>query len=100
MTEVDSGRAWFTAFLGFAAMFVTVGTGFSYGVLVLPVLGWPLLDARRQRLVATMIAFAAVPAGLLAVGVAAAWQARLPGDDVAWNAVPEPDTVHARPEMQ
>jgi len=37
MTEVDSGRAWFTAFLGFAAMFVTVGTGFSYGVLVLPV---------------------------------------------------------------
>lgn len=30
------------------------------GVLVLPVLGWPLLDARRQRLVASMIAFAAV----------------------------------------
>ena len=30
------------------------------GVLVLPVLGWPLLDARRQRLVASMVAFATV----------------------------------------
>lgn len=30
------------------------------GVLVLPVIGWPLLDARRQRLVASMIAFAVV----------------------------------------
>jgi hypothetical protein len=28
------------------------------GALVLPVLGWPLLDARRQRLVAAMVAFA------------------------------------------
>jgi predicted MFS family arabinose efflux permease len=37
MTEVDSRRAWLTAFLGFAAMFVSVGTGFSHGVLVLPV---------------------------------------------------------------
>lgn len=36
-TEIESGRAWLTALLGFAAMFVTVGTGFSYGVLVLPV---------------------------------------------------------------
>lgn len=37
MVEVDSRRAWLTVLLGFAAMFVTVGTGFSYGVLVLPV---------------------------------------------------------------
>lgn len=35
--EIDSRHAWLTALLGFAAMFVTVGTGFSYGVLVLPV---------------------------------------------------------------
>lgn len=35
--RVESRRAWLTAFLGFAAMFVTIGTGFSYGVLVLPV---------------------------------------------------------------
>lgn len=47
-----------------------------------------------------MIAFAAVPAGLLAVAVAAAWQARMPRDDVAWNAVPGPDTRHARLETQ
>lgn len=37
MTEVGSRRAWLTVLLGFAAMFVTVGTGYSYGVLVLPV---------------------------------------------------------------
>lgn len=36
MTEVDSRPAWLTVFLGFTAMFVTVGTGFSYGVVVLP----------------------------------------------------------------
>lgn len=35
--EIESRHAWLTALLGFAAMFVTVGTGFSYGVLVLPV---------------------------------------------------------------
>jgi hypothetical protein len=34
------------------------------GVLFLPVLGWPLLDARRQRLVAAMVAFAVVLAGV------------------------------------
>lgn len=37
MTEAQSRRAWLTVVLGFVAMFVTVGTGFSYGVLVLPV---------------------------------------------------------------
>ena len=37
MTEADSRRARLTVVIGFAAMFVTVGTGFSYGVLVLPV---------------------------------------------------------------
>lgn len=36
MTEPDSPRAWVTALLAFAAMFVTVGLGFSCGVLVLP----------------------------------------------------------------
>lgn len=35
-TDLDSRRSWLTAFLGFVAMFVTVGTGYSYGVLVLP----------------------------------------------------------------
>jgi predicted MFS family arabinose efflux permease len=34
--EPDSRRAWATALVSFVAMFVTVGTGFSYGVLVLP----------------------------------------------------------------
>jgi MFS family permease len=37
MTQLDSRRGWLTALLAFTAMFVTVGTGFSYGVLVLPV---------------------------------------------------------------
>jgi MFS family permease len=37
MAEVDSRHGWLTAGLGFVAMFVTVGTGFSYGVAVLPV---------------------------------------------------------------
>ncbi len=36
MGEVDCGKAWLTVLVGFAAMFVTVGAGFSYGVLVLP----------------------------------------------------------------
>ncbi|EON25714.1 major facilitator transporter [Nocardioides sp. CF8] len=36
MTEPDSRHAWRTAGLGFVAMFVTIGVGFSYGVLVLP----------------------------------------------------------------
>lgn len=34
--EVDARSGWLTVLLGFVAMFVTVGTGFSYGVLVLP----------------------------------------------------------------
>lgn len=34
--DLDSRRGWATAALGFVAMFVSVGTGFSYGVLVLP----------------------------------------------------------------
>ncbi|HEU4512270.1 MAG TPA: MFS transporter [Nocardioidaceae bacterium] len=34
--EPDSRRAWVTALLSFVAMFVSIGTGFSYGVLVLP----------------------------------------------------------------
>lgn len=36
MAEEPNRRAWLTVVLGFVAMFVTVGTGFSYGVLVLP----------------------------------------------------------------
>ena len=36
MTEPDSPRVWLTALLAFAAMFVTVGLGFSCGVLALP----------------------------------------------------------------
>ena len=40
------------------------------GALLLPVLGWPLLDARRQRFVASMVAFAAVLA-LVAIALLA-----------------------------
>lgn len=34
---LDSGRSWVTAALAFVAMFVAVGTGYSFGALVLPV---------------------------------------------------------------
>lgn len=37
--EPDSRRAWVTAVVSFVAMFVSIGTGFSYGVLVLPASG-------------------------------------------------------------
>lgn len=35
-SDLDAPRGWATALLAFVSMFVTVGIGFSYGVLVLP----------------------------------------------------------------
>lgn len=69
-TQIESGRAWLTALLGFAAMFVTVGTGFSYGVLVLPVsrdLGLGQGTVSGVFAVTVMVFFLmGVPAGMLA----------------------------------
>lgn len=73
--EPDSRRAWVTAFLSFVAMFVSIGTGFSYGVLVLPAsrdLGVAEGTVAGAFAVTVMVFFLmGAPAGMLADRVGA-----------------------------
>lgn len=73
--EPDSRRAWLTALLSFVAMFVSIGTGFSYGVLVLPAsreLGAAEGTVAGAFAVTVMVFFLmGAPAGMLADRVGA-----------------------------
>lgn len=66
----DSARSWATAAVAFAAMFVSVGTGFSYGSLVLPLtrdLGIGHGSASAVFAVTVMVFFlVGAPTGMLA----------------------------------
>lgn len=80
---MDSRRAWLTTSLAFAAMFVSVGTGFSYGALVLPVardLEIGQGTAAGVFAVTIMVFFlAGAPAGLLSDRLGARWVLLLGG---------------------
>ncbi len=81
--EVHLRRAWLNTAVAFAAMFVSVGTGFSYGALVLPVsrdLGLGQGAAAGVFAVTIMVFFlAGAPAGMASDRIGSRWVLLLGG---------------------
>jgi len=80
---VHPRRAWLSTAVAFAAMFVSVGTGFSYGALVLPVsrdLGIGQGAAAGVFAVTIMVFFlAGAPAGMISDRIGSRWVLLLGG---------------------